>query len=196
MSPGPSLQQLASVAEEFAKVRQVFASLDAKVTDAEWAMRPSPDSWSVAECIAHLNLSSAAMLPRVRAAYEEARKLSPVSDRKYKGTMLGRFLARVVGPAPVVMGFVMGKSKTPPPFVPGSDLPRAAVAEEFRRWSTEEAALVREAETLQVDRVLLESPFVNGAMYDGYSSLWIVARHELRHLDQAERALARIRSKK
>ncbi len=196
MPPGPSLQQLAAVAEEFATVRQRFAALDATTTDAEWAARPTPDSWAVAECIAHLNLSSAAMIRRLRGAFAEAHTLAPVSNRKYKGTMLGRFLARIVGPAPVVMGFVMGKSKTPPPFVPGSDLPRAKVVEEFRKWNTEEAALVRQAEGLQIDRVLLESPFVKRAMYDGYSSLWIVARHQLRHLDQAQRALTRIRSGK
>lgn len=196
MTPGPSLQQLAALAEEFATVRQQFAVLDASTSDSEWAARPAPDSWSVAECIAHLNLSSAAMVPRLRAALAEAQTLASVSNRKYKGTMLGRFLARILGPAPVVLGFVMGRSKTPPPFVPGSDLPRATVVEEFRRWNAEEAALVRQAEGLQVDRVLLESPFVKGAMYDGYSSLWIIARHELRHLDQARRALVRIRSTK
>jgi hypothetical protein len=195
MPSEPTQPKLASLAAEFAKARQQFAALDARVTDAEWAARPEPESWSVAECVAHLNLTSAAMTQLVRAAFEEARSLAPLDDRKYKGTMLGRALAKMVGPAPVVLGFVLGKSRTPAAFVPGSDLGRAPIVAEFRRRCDEEAALVRDAAGLQIDRVLLESPFVKGAKYDAYSALWIMARHELRHLDQATRALARVRSK-
>lgn len=196
MTDQPSAEQLAEVAREFAKVRERFQALNARVTDAEWALRPAPESWSVAENIAHLNLSSAAMLPRMRAALDEARALGPIAGRKYNGSMLGKMLKAMVGPAPVVLGMVMGRTTTAAAFVPGSDLARAAVVDAFERWQEQELALVRDAAPLQIDRVALESPFVAGAKYDGYSALWIVARHELRHLAQAERALARVRSKR
>jgi len=192
----PSFKQLEAVAEEFARVRARFATLESRVSDAEWSGRPSPEQWSVAECIAHLNLTSAAMLPRLRSAFSEAKALEPVSARRYRGTVLGRVLAAMVGPVPVLLGFRLGRTRTPAAFVPGSDLPRSKVAAEFRQWNTEEAALVREAEGLSVDRVQIESPFVAGAKYDGFSSLWILARHEHRHLEQAERALTQIRSEK
>lgn len=195
MSSSPSLQQLEAVAEEFARVRARFAALESRVRDEEWLARPEPSGWSVAECVAHLNLSAAAMLPRMRKAFAAARDLPPIGARRYRGTMLGRALAAMLGPVPIVMGFKLGKSKTAAAFVPGSDLPRAQLASEFRHWNTEEAALVREAEGLQVDRTSVDSPFVQGARYDGFSALWIVARHEHRHLAQAERALATLRAK-
>ncbi len=193
MASSPSLIQLEAVAEEFARVRARFAALESRVSDEEWIARPAPNAWSVSECVAHLNLSAAAMLPRMRQAFAEARELPPIGARKYRGTMLGRMLASMLGPVPIVLGIKLGKSRTAAPFVPGTELPRAQIASEFRHWNTEEAALVREAEGLQVDKTTLESPFVKGARYDGFSALWIVARHEHRHLKQAERALARIR---
>lgn len=185
--------QLDALAEAYADVARRFTALEARVADAQWAARPAPGEWSVAECIAHLNLSSAAMLPRMRAAFDDARALGPIGERPYKGALFGRVLARMVGPVPMLLGIRLGRTKTPRPFVPGSALPRADVVAEFRRWAGEELALLWSAEGLQIDRATLESPFVAGARYDAYSALWIVVRHELRHLVQADRALARLR---
>ncbi len=193
MATNPSHQQLDDLAKAFDDVAKRYTALDARVSDAQWAQRPAADEWSVAECIAHLNLTSAAMLPRLRVAVAEAQALGPIGDRPYKGALFGRFLAAVVGPVPVVLGIRLGRTKTAKPFVPGSELPRAQVSGEFRRWMGEEKALLWTLEGLQIDRSTVESPFVAGARYDGYSALWIVARHEMRHLVQAERALSRLR---
>jgi hypothetical protein len=193
MPSAASLNQLEELAEEFARVRARFAALESRARDEEWNARPLPDEWSVAECIAHLNLTAAAMMPRLRQAFAEARERPPVGARKYRGAMFGRVLAAMVGPVPIVLGIRLGRTKTAAAFVPGSDLPRQRVASEFRHWNAEEAALVGEAEGLQVDRTEVESPFVKGARYDAYSAMWILARHEHRHLAQAERALARLR---
>lgn len=195
MQQTKSQGQLDELAQYCAEVARRFSALDARVSDAQWNQRPAPDEWSVAECIAHLNLSSAAMLPRMRAAYDEAKRLPPIGDRAYKGTLFGRILARVVGPVPIFLGFRLGRAKTGKPFVPGSELPRAQVVAEFRRWLAEELAMVWSVEGLTVDQVSLESPFVAGARYDGYSSLWILVRHEMRHLVQAERALKRLEAR-
>lgn len=195
MQQTKSQGQLDELAQYCAEVARRFSALDARVSDAQWNQRPAPDEWSVAECIAHLNLSSAAMLPRMRAAYDEAKRRPPIGDRAYKGTLFGRILARVVGPVPLVLGVRLGRAKTGRPFVPGSELPRAQVVAEFRRWLAEELAVVWSVEGLPVDQVSLESPFVAGARYDGYSSLWILVRHEMRHLVQAERALGRLQAR-
>jgi hypothetical protein len=191
-SPTQSQAQLDVLAQEFAAVSTRLATLDARVPDARWNARPRPGEWSVAECVAHLNLTSAAMLPRLRAAFAEAQRLPAVGERRYEGAWFGRMLARMVGPVPTLAGIRLGRTKTTAPFVPGSELPRQAVMEERRRWQGEELALVWSADGLPIDRVTIESPFVAGAKYDGYSALWITVRHELRHLVQAERALARM----
>lgn len=194
-SPTPSQGQLDTLAQAYADVAKHLAALDARVSDAQWNQRPQPGEWSVAECIAHLNLTSAAMMPRLRTAFGEAQQLPAVGERAYKGAWFGRMLAKMVGPVPIIAGIRLGRTKTTTPFVPGSDLPRAQVMEERRRWQGEELALVWSAEGLPIDQVTAESPFVAGARYDGFSALWIIARHELRHLVQAERAVARLERK-
>lgn len=192
MAHASSHVQLDALSQAYAAVAERFTALDARVGDVQWARRPANDEWSVAECVAHLNLTSAAMVPRLKAAYDEARKLPPIGPRELKGAFFGRLLARMLGPVPVVLGIRLGRTKTTAAFVPGSDLPRAQVVAEFRRWQSEELAMVWRAEGLPLDQVMVESPFVAGARYDAYSALWILVRHALRHVVQAERALARV----
>jgi hypothetical protein len=184
-----SAKQLDAAAHEFNQVRRRFEALEAAVDDARWGLRPSESEWSVGECIAHLNLTSAAMMPRLRTAFDEARALPPVGERGYSHSTLGWILAKTVGPAPRLAGVTLGRVRTAPAFVPGADAPRDDVVAEFRQWRNDEEALLRDAGGLQIDRVKIESPFRAGTYYDGWSALIILARHELRHIVQAERVL-------
>lgn len=174
-------------------MRATFAALDARVSDADWARRPAPAEWSVAECVAHLNLTSAAMVPRMRTEIERAPLMPQGQVRAYRGTFIGRLLVSMMGPVRILGGVKLGKVATPPPFVPGSELPRASLCEAFHRWQEEELQLVRQADGRAIDRVRIESPFRAGTFYDGYSALLILSRHEMRHLVQAERALEALR---
>ena len=96
-------------------------------------------------------------------------------------------LAAMVGPLPRVGRFRFGRVRTPAPFIPQGALPRETILREFAEWQAAERALLLEAATMPVDRVRIESPFAPGMFYDGYSALRILVRHELRHIDQAER---------
>lgn len=189
MSQSASLRQLDSAAREFAVVRQRFGALLTQLDAESWLARPVASQWSVGDCIAHLNLTSEAMVPRVRAAFEEAKKLPPLGTRAYASSTLGWILARTVGPAPRVLGIPLGRVRTPTAFEPLSRQPMNETVTAFRRWRDDEEALLREAAGLPIDRVRIESPFRERAFYDGWSSLLILARHELRHLVQAERVV-------
>lgn len=192
MPESPAQRQLDDLAKDLAAVRARFAALDAAVSDAQWNRRSTSASWSVAECVAHLNLTSASMVPRIRAAIHEARAKPSAGGRPYRAGAMGWILASMMGPVPIVLGFKLGKVRTPPPFVPGSELPRVQVVAEFRRWQEEEMDLLRASSGLAIDQVSILSPFAENVRYDGYSSLRIMARHELRHIVQAERTLSQL----
>lgn len=187
-------EQLDDLARQWVAVRAKYVALDAAVSETEWGRRPDPAAWSVAECVAHLNLTSAAMVPALRAALEEAKRLPPMSEVRYRGTLVGRLLAASMGPVKQIAGIKLGKVRTPPPFVPGAELARADVRRQFLAWLEAEEALVRAARGLAIDAVRVESPFRAGVFYDAYSALRIVVLHEQRHLVQAERAHAALRA--
>jgi hypothetical protein len=188
-----STNQLDVVASSAASARRRFADLDAAIPDAAWAQRTNPNEWSVAECIAHLNLTARAMVPLIERAIEEARAFPPMGTRRYRQGAVGLILAATMGPVPKFLGFKLGKISTPPPFVPSSELPRAAIVTEYREWQTKTASLIDASRGLAIDNCKVESPFRTGTYYDGYSALLIVVRHEHRHLYQAEQVHARKR---
>jgi hypothetical protein len=188
-----STNQLDLVASAAANARRRFADLDAAIPDLLWAKRANPTEWSVAECIAHLNLTARAMVPLIERAVEEARALPPMGTRKYRQGAIGLMLAATMGPVPKFLGVKLGKIKTPPPFVPNSELPRPEIVSEFKEWQAKVASLIDASRGLAIDKTKVASPFKAGVFYDGYSALLIVVRHEHRHLHQAEQVHPRVK---
>jgi len=80
------------------------------------------------------------------------------------------------------------KVKTTPPFVPKGGQPRNQILSEFVRLQADLVTLIRSADGLPLDAVKVVSPFGGRMQYRAYSALVIVARHQHRHIDQAEQA--------
>ncbi len=179
--------QLAAITRDVRDAQTRLERLLATTPADRWLPRAEPGSWSVAECIAHLNLTSAAMVPPLRAACDEARVLGGGAPRRFKRTALGLVISSTGGPRWRIGGFRLGRVSTAPAFVPGGDLPQEQVVREFTEWTASELDLLEEADGLPLDRVRMESPFVKGAMYDAYSGMLTLGRHKHRHLEQAER---------
>jgi hypothetical protein len=173
------------LAEIVSELESASTRLDAlrRVLPAEaWARRPAPGSWSAGECIAHLNLTAAAMVPLIREALAEARRRGGGAPRRLRRDPIGWMLWRATS-SPGRF-----KSKTAASFVPAGDQPIELLAAEFARWQDEQIALVREADGLPIHRVKIVSPFDSRFRYNAFAALSILPRHEHRHLWQAEQA--------
>jgi hypothetical protein len=77
-------RQLAELTRDYEHATRRLERLVDLVPPDRWPIRNDPMRWSVAECVAHLNLTSEAYLPRMRKAISEARQLPPMSREKYK----------------------------------------------------------------------------------------------------------------
>ena len=160
------------------------ALADATPAD-RWSTRNDPSRWSVAECVAHLNMTSEAYVPLIREAIVEAGSRQQ-SAREYAGTFIGRMFGALVGPLPSIGGRRIGRVKTPAEFVPSGDMEKDVVVAEFRRLQDELTGLIREGDGLALDKVLITSPFGGKVRYDCYSALVLIPRHQERHLQQAD----------
>ena len=67
--------QLQRVADEYRSAQARLHELVRAVPDEQWGRRSDPARWSVAECVAHLNLTSMAYLPLLQHAVSRARML-------------------------------------------------------------------------------------------------------------------------
>jgi hypothetical protein len=176
--------QLAALAADFESATQRLQALGEALPPGGWTGRPAPDRWSPIECVAHLNLTSHAMLPLLRDGLARARDSGRPAPRRYRRDLFGWLLARGLGTPGRF------KSKTAPAFVPPPGLQAPAVLDEFHRLQAEQIACVREADGLAIHRVTIVSPFDprGRVRYSVYSALALLPVHQHRHLWQAERA--------
>lgn len=148
------------------------------------AKRPAVNSWSAAECIEHLNLTTRAYLPKLEAAFEELRKGNLRSDGPYGTEPWARVFRWILEP-PVRM-----RMPTPPPFEPVIPADPKRVTGDFQQLQRQLLELLEGGRGLAIDRVRLVSPFAARVKYNVHSAYMLIAVHQRRHLWQAERALA------
>ncbi|UCC25685.1 MAG: DinB family protein [Gemmatimonadales bacterium] len=180
--------QLQAVRQDLRAASQRLDRLLKGLSDEGWRRRPQTGSWSAAECVAHLNITHEAYLPRLRTGLEAV----PTSGERGSGRLrkgpLGWMFGRMVGPLPRVAGRRRGRVKAPAAFVPGGELPRSEVVERFRTLQSELMEFVEACEGRPIDGVRIQSPFVESVSFNLFATLVIIARHQHRHLQQAEEA--------
>lgn len=178
-------RQLADIVKSFERAQSRLDKLADNVPEAAWEERTEPGHWSVAECVAHLNLTSEAYIERLRAAMAEAKAMSSPKASHYRNDFAGAFFAMMVGPIPQLGKIRIGKVKTTNDFVPKGKHPKQMTLASFKRDQDALITLVREADGLPIDKVKIRSPFGEKISYNCYSAFVILERHEHRHLDQA-----------
>jgi hypothetical protein len=176
--------QLREIEEELRGASARLKRLVEGVDVGTWGRRPTPESWSVGECVAHLNLTSAATIPLVGEALEALEGRRGSSARRYRRDALGWLVWRSQRETTKM------RTATRPAFVPRGDDPPAVARERFEALQEELLGLVRAADGLPLGAVKISSPFDSRVRYNVYAAFSIISAHEHRHLAQAERAAA------
>lgn len=174
--------QLQALVDDLGSARERLHRLQATVPAERWAQRPAEGSWSVAECVAHLNLTSQAYVGPLREALARGRAAGGAVPGSLRRDLLGWLVWRAVRPETKM------KVRTSASFVPTSARAADELVAEFDRCQDELVELVRQADGLPLGRLKIVSPFGPGFKYNVYSAFTILPTHQHRHLQQAERA--------
>lgn len=170
--------QLEALRSEIQNNNRRAHELAAGVSDEQWVTRPEPTRWSMAECLTHLNLTSAAMLVSMNEAITRAP--GGKQPRRYRRDPIGWLLCSTMEP-PVRRRFPTNAS-----FVPdGADSKEATLAEFDAQHAAQVAALDL-ADGRKLGRAKMKSPFNAKIRYNAYSAFRLLTAHERRHLWQAE----------
>jgi len=177
--------QLQAITEEFDSARSRLHELVRRTPERQWHQRADPRRWSMAECVAHLNLTSEAYVPLLQAAIDQGRRSPRSTPRRYRRDPVGWLLWRMAGPP------VRHRVKTTAVFVPRGQLPLSQLLAEFDRLQQVQIGLVGAADGLDLARLWIRSPFDQRIRYNAFSCLSILPRHQHRHLWQAEQVWLR-----
>jgi hypothetical protein len=178
-----STSQIEAVLDEVQKVTQEARRLVAGRNLAHLTTNLEPTSWSVAQCLDHLALTTIAVLPAISAAIARAPRLTV--NRKLKTGALTRLFLRKLEPP------YRWRMSVHSALAPGQrDF--NFVWEAFEETQAQLATTIRGAIGLAIDQVIVESPVYSRLKYNVYGALRMIAAHERRHLCQMERILKRL----
>ena len=140
--------------------------------------RPAPGAWGIGHCLQHLLLGNTVYLPAIAMALL-GRQASPVQE-----VALGRFsqwfIRKYIAPNDATKAQAPGKVR------PVEDV-ETSVLDEFLRSNQAARDLIVRASVYDVNRIRFRNPFVPLLRFTVGTGLEITAKHEDRHLLQAER---------
>lgn len=172
--------QLQALADEFHFATARLHALTRAVPAEKWPVRRDPDRWSVAECVAHLNLTGAAYDAILREAISRSPRPATPFTGRLRRDLWGWLLWKSMPPP------VRVRTKTIAAFIPESTAPMAQLVAEFEKWQEVQLTRLTEADGLRLNEIKVTSPFNAKLRYNLYSCFSILPAHQHRHLWQAE----------
>jgi hypothetical protein len=152
--------------------------------DERFNWRPDGRSWSVAQCLDHLNVANRSYLAPIRQALERARQAGAARRGALRPGVVGRWFVANLEPPPKL------RLSAPKKIVPAARKSRDEVMGEWGRVQTETKELLREAAGLDLNATRFVNPFIPLVRFSVATGFQVIAAHERRHLWQAERVKA------
>ena len=89
--------EIDALRQEFERIAQQADQLVAPLSDAQFSWQPSPERWSIAHCLDHLNATARVYLPALDEAIANASKRAMFGRGPYTYNILGRLMVALQG---------------------------------------------------------------------------------------------------
>jgi DinB superfamily len=138
-----------------------------------------PGAWSIGQCIEHLRIANDVYLPSISAALQgrEQARVQEIRLSRFSRWFIRNYIA------PNPEG---ARAMAPKKIEPGIQVD-LRVVETFLRSNQAAQQLIRRASLCDVNRVRFKNPFIPLLRFTVGTGLEIIAKHQVRHLLQAER---------
>ena len=178
----PDLLQTITV--ESQKNSEQAQQLAANLSEEQLNWKPSPDRWSVAQCLEHLSAATKGFYPYFTTAIARGKEKWPVSGAvRYKPTLVGGWLARQLLPE------TTRKLPAPKIFRPEEGPVIRDPLERFLQQQQSFLKYINEARGLDYNKTRIRSPVTPLLRYSLADAFVITVVHSWRHLAQARRVL-------
>ncbi|MBC6696849.1 DinB family protein [Hymenobacter sp. BT190] len=169
---------------ELTALRDVTQQRFRPLTDDQLNRRPSPDTWSVGQCLEHLNIIGGFYLPTITRKLKQAQERGSKPAETVKHGYIGQKMTETLKAPPTDKPL-----KTPQQYAPsGSRLPRTVV-EVFGRQLDELLNLLEQARRVNANAVRIPNPIIPLLWPRLTDVLEMLVVHIRRHVTQAERVL-------
>jgi hypothetical protein len=170
--------------QQFERISQDADALVEPLTDEQFNWCPRPDSWSVAQCVEHLNTTARLYLPQLDEAIANAIRRGTYGEGPFSYNVFGRFFTAAMEPP------ARFRLTAPKPFLPPPARPRSEVMAAFRAYQVQFTDRLRQANGLDLARAKVRSPTTTWLRFSLGSGFALMLAHERRHLWQARNIVA------
>ncbi len=172
--------ELSGYRREIHEVRADAEKLLEGISENQFNWKPSPERWSIAQCLDHLN-SGWGALPKLDRVISAADEQGVRGGGPYRHPVLGKLYLRFTEPPP--------KIRVPAPrrFRPAPERSISDVVPRFLQLQQEILTRIESADGLDLGRIRLSSPISRRFRISLGQWFGFLAAHERRHLWQAWR---------
>lgn len=155
------------------------------LTDQQFVWQPSPETWSVAQCIDHLNATARAYLPSLDEGIADAIRRGLYAEGPFSSNWIGRLFVWTLEPPPRF------RARAPASFLPAPARSRAEIMAGFRGYQVQLVDRLRQASGLDLARARVASPVARWLRLPLGAGFALTAAHQRRHLWQARQLTSR-----
>ena len=175
-----------TLAPEIDRFRSQFEQLSADaddltnpLTDEQFTWRPGQDSWSIAECLDHLNATARVYLPSLDEGIADAIRRGVYAEGPFKYNWLGRLSVR--------FSDMRVRLKASEDVQPGTGRTRREILAAFRAYQVQYIDRLRQANGVDLARARVRMPVGSWLRIPLGSGFALMISHSRRHLEQARR---------
>jgi hypothetical protein len=182
-SPGPLAltPEIDDFRRQFEQISSEADALVSPMSDRQFAWRPSPHAWSIAQCLDHLNATARFFLTYLDEGIADAIREGAYGEGPYHYNLVGRVFARLLEPPARL------RMTAPPDKLPGPERPKRETLAGFRAYQVQYVDRLRQANGIDLARARARSPLFSWIRIPLGSAFAAMAAHERRHLAQARR---------
>jgi hypothetical protein len=143
--------------------------------------KPSPERWSVGQCFDHLIASNSGYLPVIDSVLAGQKQSSVWQKLPVLPGLWGKLLIKSLDPSSA------RKIKSPKKFQPAQSDINGSIIHDFVAQQAIIAEKMRATQNLDLERIVITSPVASVVAYSLMDAYRIIAVHERRHFQQAQR---------
>jgi hypothetical protein len=164
---------------QFERLSADADALTAPLSDEQFMWRPGQDSWSIAECLDHLNATARVYLPALDEGIADAIRQGVYGEGPFKYNWLGRLSVR--------FSDMRVRFKAPEDMQPGPGRSRREILAAFRAYQVQYIDRLRQANGVDLSRARVRVPVTSWVRIPLGSGFAVMVAHSRRHLAQARR---------
>jgi uncharacterized damage-inducible protein DinB len=154
------------------------------ISNEQLNWKPSPESWSIGQCLEHLIKTHSFYIPVFKKIAAGNYKMSFWQRFSPFTATWGKIFKKQLGEEPKI------KLKAAKKIKPTLSTLRSEIIQQYHESLADFLESISHCEKADLDRIIITSPFVSAVTYNLRDSFQFLLQHEHRHINQAFRVMS------